>query len=145
MNNNQSHFFALLAALILSAVLASGCSTQAPDALLYSQTPQNQSYPTATYTGSSAGSGTTSTSAASSYIQCVNVMTAYGLQQQCYQVSNPSAVSYNQYGYSTVGFAKGISQANMQQAYVSYLSSIDANAAADMKAQYDAIIAAYTK
>lgn len=144
--NNEKHtqIFALVAALILAAVLASGCSTQpADDSTGKTYSSSSSSGSTIDYTNLSS-SGSTST-ASSSYIRCVNVMTAYGQQTQCYQVSGLTASSYDQYVNSKVGFAKGVSQENLQQGYVAYLSSLDADAAADMQAQYDAIVAAYTK
>lgn len=150
MNKRKRHneYFAVLFALILAAVLASGCSTPAQTGNLYEgETPaviSNSSY------GNSYGSGSYgSSSAAQSYLQCVNVLTQYGVQQQCYQVSSPYATSYPQYTYSKTGFAKGLGEEMKEemkaQAYAAYLSSLDDQAAADLKAQYDALVAQYSE
>jgi hypothetical protein len=142
MNKRKRHneYFAVLFALILAAVLASGCSTPAQTGNLYEgETPAMTSY-------SSYGSGSYgSSSAAQSYLQCVNVLTQYGVQQQCYQVSSPYATSYPQYTYSKTGFAKGLGDEMKAQAYAAYLSSLDDQAAADLKAQYDALVAQYSE
>lgn len=132
MNKRHNEYLVVLIALILAAVLASGCSTPAQTGNLYDGAP-----PTTTSYDTS--------STAQSYYQCVNVLTQYGVQQQCYQVSNPYAASYSQYTYSKAGFAKGLGEETKAQAYAAYLSSLDAQAASDLKAQYDALIAAYSK
>lgn len=134
--STQSQVFALAAALILAAVLASGCSSPPVQGNTFAnQTPAATSYYPQTGT----------VPVAQAYYNCVNVMTAYGLQQQCYQVQTPYVTSYSQYSYAKTAFAKGVTDEMKQQAYASYLASVDAAAAADVKAQYDAIVAAYTK
>jgi hypothetical protein len=136
MNKGYNEYFAVIAAILLAAVLASGCSTPAQTGNLRDQDSAPISYVTPT-------SASTQTPA-QSYYQCMNVLTQYGLQQQCYQVSNANTNSYAQYTYSKLGFAKSVSEESKQVAYAAYLSAIDKSAAADMKAQYDALIARYS-
>lgn len=138
MNKRHNDYFAVIAAMILAALLASGCSTPAQTGNMYEGETSTLNWD---YGSGSTSSGSTS----QSYYQCMNVLTQYGMQQQCYQVSSPYANSYSQYTYSKVGFAKGISEEAKVKAYADYLASLDAQTSAEMKAQYDALISQYTK
>ncbi len=137
MNKGHNEYIAVLVAIILAAVLASGCSTPAQTGNAYQHETQPVSYPVP-------AGATAASTASQSYYQCMNVLTQYGYQQQCYQVSNPYATSYTQYTYAKTGFAK-VTDEQKAAAYADYLSSLDDAAAADMKAQYDALIAQYSK
>ena len=133
MNKGHNEYFAVLAAIILAAVLASGCSTPAQTGNLYQHETQPVSY-----------TNLSSSSASQAYYQCTNVLTQYGYQQQCYQVAAPYASSYSQYTYSKTGFAK-VSEEQKAAAYADYLSTLDEDSASEMKAQFDALIAQYSK
>ena len=144
MKNGYNDYFAVLVAVLIAAVLSTGCSTPAQTGNLRDLSSETVSYATPASANSGAF-GSISQTPAQSYYQCMNVLTQYGLQQQCFQVSNASTNSYAQYNYSKAGFAKGISEETRQSAYAAYLSAIDRSAAADMKAQFDALVARYSK
>jgi hypothetical protein len=126
-SNVQKHgetgtqIFALVAALILSAVLASGCSTPPVQGSVNTDNTPPVSY--------------------ASYSNCVQVMTAYGLQNQCYATNTPTTTSYSQYAYNKAGFAAGVTEDNMQDSYKAYLATLDEGSIKELNAKWDAIVA----
>lgn len=118
----STQVFALLAALALSALLASGCSTPVV-------------------------SGNTAESSQSSYGTCLRVLTPQGRGTQCDTVTNPYGVfSYSQYTYSksslTVSKSSLTSQVGskeMEAAYEAYLQSLDPDVRNELNEQWEAL------
>lgn len=140
-NETHAQIFALVAALILAAVLASGCSTPAVT-----------------------GGMNDDSKPAVSYTNCIQVMTQYGAQYQCNAIgaTTGTASSYNTYTGATTVPTTTVptytyptyiytydakrpavaTEKQLQDAYVDYLKTIDADSAAEMSAQWDAIVQA---
>jgi hypothetical protein len=121
-NETGTQIIAVVAALILAAVLASGCST-----------PPVQ------------GSVNRNDLPAVSYTNCVQVMTNYGLQNQCYATGTQNANSYSQYTYTRTGYAKAVSEEAKQESYKAYLASLEPAALSELNAQWDALAASVAK
>lgn len=118
----KDQVFALVAALILAAILSTGCSV----APVQGNTIDRND------------------NASVSYANCVNVLTAYGTQQVCNTVGGSVAQSYNTYTYSTTN-KKGFAKVDLAGAYQSYLDALDSESQANLSAQFDALVAQYAK
>lgn len=116
-----TQIFALVAALILAAVLASGCATPPVQGSVNTNESPAVSY--------------------ASYTNCVQVMTSYGMQNQCYATNTPGTQSYSQYTSNKAGFAAGISEQNMQDSYKAYLATLDAQSINELNTKWDSIAA----
>lgn len=112
----STQVFALIAALAISMMLASGCSTPVV----------------------SGNSVDTKTSDA--FVNCVLVLTPQGRQYQCYSVTTagttPATTSYTRYTYSKTGLTSKVSETEMQASYEAYLSTLSADQKEDLSAQW---------
>ncbi len=116
-----TQIFALVAALILAAVLASGCSTPPVSGSVNTNQTPPVSY--------------------ASFVHCVQVMTDYGMQNQCYATNTSATSSYSQYTYNKAGVTVGVTEANMQASYKAYLASLDESSIKELNAKWDEVAA----
>lgn len=107
--------FAAIVALIVSAFVSVGCSTPP----------------------------VTGTRASASFDDCVEVRTPYGLQYDCYTVQSHTyqVPTYTQYTQKNPRYiASGKTVIDTQEAYKSYLNSLDEATQADLAEQFSALV-----
>lgn len=121
--DTSTQIIALVAALIIAAVMASGCSVAPVQGDTIN--PNNN--------------------AGVSYTNCVNVLTQYGTQQQCYAVGSNTVTSYNGYTTPTVTSYYLTSGAELSKSYEDYLAQVNPEDLAALNAQWDALVAQASK
>ncbi len=114
----QIQIFAVIFALVFSALLASGCSTSAV----------------------SGNSVDASSESSSGYTRCVQVMTPQGRAYQCNTVSTAATTSYDRYTYTKSALTSKVSETTeMQAAYKAYLSTLSSAELEAMNTQWAAL------